>query len=84
MQDDKWSFNPINWSYLLARLITDYHIVLIDAPSLANAITASMISAIQRRVSTIRLGCCTSYDLQEAIRVIKQAGGLLLGNIAVE
>jgi hypothetical protein len=60
-----------------------YQLVLVDAPSLANIQTAAMISWCDGVYLVIRLGYTTPYDVCEALRVIQQAGGRLLGSIAI-
>jgi hypothetical protein len=69
--------------HVLEKLKKQYQLVLIDAPSLAESRTAAMIPHCDGVYLVIRLGYTTPYDVREALRVIKQSGGRLLGSIAV-
>ena len=69
--------------HVLEKLKKQYQLVLIDAPSLAEVHTAAMIPHCDGVYLVIRLGYTTPYDVREALRVIKQSGGRLLGSIAV-
>jgi hypothetical protein len=73
-----------SWSNLFEELKTLHQLVFIDAPSLAHAQTASMISKCDGVYLVIRLGYTRPYDVRESVRVIRQAGGRLLGSIVVE
>jgi hypothetical protein len=72
-----------DWGRLLEQMKTRYQLVLINAPSLAHAQTAAVVSQCDGVYLVIRLGYTTSYDVREAVRVIQQGGGRLLGSIAV-
>jgi hypothetical protein len=72
-----------DWGHLLEQLKTRYQLVLINAPSLAHAQTAAVVSQCDGVYLVIRLGYSTAYEVREAVRVIQQAGGRLLGSIAV-
>jgi hypothetical protein len=72
-----------DWGNLLEQLKTRYQLVLINAPSLTNAQTATAISQCDGVYLVIRLGYSTSYEVGESVRVIQQAGGRLLGSIAI-
>jgi Mrp family chromosome partitioning ATPase len=76
-------YNSGEWGHLFEQLKTRYQLILIDAPSLAHAQTASMISQCDGAYLVIRLGRTTPYELRESVRVIGQAGGRLFGSIAV-
>ena len=69
--------------HVLEKLKKRYQLVLINAPSLADAHTAAMIPHCDGVYLVIRLGYTTPYDVREALRVIQQSGGRLLGSIAV-
>ena len=69
--------------HVLEELKKRYQLVLIDAPSLADVHTAAMIPRCDGVYLVIRLGYTTPYDVREALRVIRQSGGRLLGSIAV-
>ena len=69
--------------HVLEKLKKRYQLVLIDAPSLADVHTAAMIPHCDGVYLVIRLGYTTPYDVREALRVIQQSGGRLLGSIAV-
>ena len=69
--------------HVLEKLKKRYPLVLIDAPSLADFHTAAMIPRCDGVYLVIRLGYTTPYDVREALRVIRQSGGRLLGSIAV-
>jgi hypothetical protein len=69
--------------HVLEKLIKRYQLVLIDAPSLADIHTAAMIPHCDGVYLVIRLGYTTPYGVREALRVIRQSGGRLLGSIAV-
>ena len=69
--------------HVLEKLKKRYQLVLIDAPSLAEVHTTAMISRCDGVYLVIRLGYTTPYDVREALRVIQQSGGRLLGSIAV-
>jgi hypothetical protein len=71
------------WWHLFEEYKQRHQLVLIDAPSLADAQAAAMISQCDGVYLVIRLGYSTAYDVREAVRVIDQAGGLFLGSIAV-
>jgi hypothetical protein len=75
--------NSGDWGHLLDQLKTRYQMVLINAPSLAHAQTAVVASQCDGVYLVIRLGYSTAYDVHEAVRVIQQAGGRLLGSIAI-
>ncbi len=68
--------------HVLEKLKKRYQLVLIDAPSLADVHTAAMIPHCDGVYLVIRLGYTTPYDVREALRVIRQSGGRLLGSIA--
>jgi hypothetical protein len=72
-----------DWGILLKQMKTRYQLVLINAPSLAHAQTAALASQCDGVYLVIRLGYTTAYDVREAVRVIQQGGGRLLGSIAV-
>lgn len=72
-----------NWGLLLEQLKTRHQLVLIDAPSLANAQAAEMISQCDGVYLAIRLGYATPYQVRQAVRIVQQAGGRLLGSIAI-
>ncbi|MGA2060385.1 MAG: hypothetical protein ABSG67_07890 [Thermoguttaceae bacterium] len=69
--------------HVLEKLKKQYQLVLIDAPSLAQVHTAAMIPHCDGVYLVIRLGYTTPYAVREALRVIQQCGGRLLGSIAV-
>lgn len=83
MRNEKNPCLPGNWGHLLEQLKTQYQMVLIDAPSLADAQTAAMLSQCDGVYLMIRLGYTTPYDVRQAVSVIQNAGGRLLGSIAV-
>ena len=67
----------------LEELKKRYQLVLIDGLALTNARTAAMIAQCDGVYLVIRLGYATPYDVNEAMRVIRQCGGRLLGSVAV-
>jgi Mrp family chromosome partitioning ATPase len=69
---------------LFEQLKTHYQLVLIDAPSLAFAQTATMLSHCDGAYLVIGLGYATPHNVRESVRVIQQAGARLLGSIATE
>ncbi len=73
-----------DWEILLRELKTLFQLVLINAPSLANALTAPIISHCDGVYLAIGLGYATPGEVREALSVIQQAGGRLLGSIAVD
>ncbi|MGD0383558.1 MAG: hypothetical protein ABSA77_08565 [Thermoguttaceae bacterium] len=83
MQNEKIPRISGDWGYSLEKLKTRYQLVLIDAPSLTNAQTSAMISRCYGVYLLVRLGYATPYDVCEAVRVIQQSGGRLLGCIAL-
>ncbi len=71
------------WEETLEEAKKRHNLVLIDAPPLTNSRTAAMIPRCEGVYLVIRLGYATPYDVTEAVRVIRQCGGRLLGSIAV-
>ena len=84
MRCEKIPYISGGWGHLIEELKTQYQLVLIDAPSLAHAQTAAMISQCDGVYLVIRLGYTTPYDVRGAVRVIEQVGGRLFGSIAVD
>jgi len=84
MRQEKIPYISGDWGRCLNELKARYQLVLIDAPSLADVRTAPMLSQCDGVYLMIRLGYTTPYETCEAVRVIQQAGGRLLGSIAVE
>ncbi len=83
MQKEKMPGIAEHYNYTLEELKKRHQLVLIDAPSLTNARTAAMLPQCDGAYLVIRLGYTTFYDVSEAMRVIQQSGGRLLGSIAV-
>ncbi len=75
--------NARDWACLLEQLKTRYQLVLIDAPSLADEETAAIISQCDGIYLVIRLGYTTPQLVHDAVELIQEAGGRLLGSIAV-
>jgi Mrp family chromosome partitioning ATPase len=74
---------PLAFSELLDNLKREYRLVLIDGASLAHQETIPMVRHCQGVYLVVRLGHSRPRAVREARRVIEQAGGKLLGCIAV-
>jgi Mrp family chromosome partitioning ATPase len=74
---------PLAFSELLENLKREYRLVLVDAASLARDESIPMIRYCQGVYLVVRLGHSTRRTVREARQVIAQAGGNLLGCIAV-
>jgi Mrp family chromosome partitioning ATPase len=83
LQNKNLPRNSIGWGHLFEQLKKEFQLALIDAPSLTDARTAPILSQCDGVYLVINLGRTTSYEVSEAVRVIRQAGGRLLGSIAV-
>jgi Mrp family chromosome partitioning ATPase len=74
---------PLAFSELLENLKREYRLVLIDAASLAHAESIPMLRLCQGVYLVVRLGHSSPRTVREARQVVDQAGGKLLGCIAV-
>jgi Mrp family chromosome partitioning ATPase len=74
---------PLAFSELLENLRREYRLVLIDAASLAHVESIPMVSYCEGVYLVVRLGRSNRRTLHEATQVVHQAGGNLLGCIAV-
>ena len=74
---------PLAFSELLEKLKREYRLVLIDAASLAHAESIPMVRHCQGVYLVVRLGYSNRRTVREARQVIAQAGGNLLGCIAI-
>jgi Mrp family chromosome partitioning ATPase len=82
-QSREKTFNARDWGRLLEQFKTRYKLVLIDASSLAYAQTASIVTQCDGVYLVVRLGYTTPSAVSDAVGVIEQVGGRLLGSIAV-
>jgi Mrp family chromosome partitioning ATPase len=73
-----------DWGRLFEQLKRQYQLVLVDAPTLAHEETASLISHCDGVYLAVRLGYTTPRLVRDAVSVIQQAGGTLLGGIAID
>jgi hypothetical protein len=83
LQNKNLPCNSKGWGNLFEQLKKEFQLALIDAPSLSDARTAPILAQCDGVYLVINLGHTTSYEVSEAVRVIRQAGGRLLGSIAV-
>ena len=74
---------PLAFSDLLEKLKREYRLVVVDAASLAHAESISMVRHCHGVYLIVRLGHSSRQKVREAVQVIGQAGGKLLGCIAV-
>jgi Mrp family chromosome partitioning ATPase len=74
---------PLAFSELLENLKREYRLVLIDAASLAHAESIPMVGYCQGVYLVVRLGHSNRRMVREARQAIAQAGGKLLGCVAV-
>jgi Mrp family chromosome partitioning ATPase len=74
---------PLAFSELLETLKREYQLVLIDAASLAHVESVPMIRYCQGVYLIVRLGVSSRRVVKEASQIVVQAGGNLLGCIAV-
>lgn len=74
---------PLAFSELLENLKREYPLVLIDAASLAHDESIPMVRHCQGVCLVVRLGHSSRQMVHESQQIIDQAGGKLLGFIAV-
>jgi Mrp family chromosome partitioning ATPase len=74
---------PLAFSELLENLKREYPLVLVDAASLSRDESIPMVRCCEGVYLVVRLGHSTRRTVREARKVIGQAGGKLLGCIAV-
>jgi Mrp family chromosome partitioning ATPase len=74
---------PLAFSELLENLKKEYRLVLIDGASLAHAESISMVRHCHGVYLLVRLGHASPTAVRKASQIIAQAGGKLLGCIAV-
>jgi Mrp family chromosome partitioning ATPase len=74
---------PLAFSELLENLRREYRLVLIDSASLAHVESIPMVAYCEGVYLVVRLGCSNRRTLRESTQVLHQAGGNLLGCIAV-
>ena len=77
------NFSAEQWNRLLEALKSRYSLVLIDGPSLVHPAAAETAAQCDGVYLLIRLGYTTPGALRQAVRVVRQAGGRLLGSIVV-
>jgi len=82
-RNTKRHFTAQEWSFLFDQLRKWYQLVLVDGPSLAHAETASIVSGCDGVYLAVRLGYTSPRAVREAVRVVQQAGGQLLGGIVI-
>lgn len=74
---------PLAFSELLENLKREYRLVLVDAASLSRDESIPMVHCCEGVYLVVRLGHSTRRTVKESRKVIAEAGGKLLGCIAV-
>ncbi len=74
---------PLAFSELLENLRREYGLVLVDAASLSREESIPMVRYCEGVYLVVRLGHSTRRTVRESRKVIAEAGGNLLGCIAV-
>jgi Mrp family chromosome partitioning ATPase len=74
---------PLAFSEMLENLKREYRLVLVDAASLSRDESIPMVRCCQGVYLVVRLGHSTRRTVRESRKVIAEAGGKLLGCIAV-